>query len=53
MMMMAATITIPTTSNGVFLEKLVVAQLVKKYFVFYETRTFITVFTTAHPWILP
>jgi hypothetical protein len=36
--------------SKVLLEKLAVAQLVKKSPAFYGTRTFITVFTRVHHW---
>jgi hypothetical protein len=34
--------------NGELLEKLIVIQIVKKFYEFYGTRRFIAVFTTAH-----
>jgi hypothetical protein len=36
----------------VFLEKLIVAQLVKRFVASYGTQLFITVFAKAHDWIL-
>jgi len=41
-----------TPWSRVLLEKLVVTQLVKKYYYFYGTRRFITVFTRALHWSL-
>jgi hypothetical protein len=43
---------ITSSVEQVLLEKLQVAQLVKKFPVFYGTRRFITVFTTARHWDL-
>jgi hypothetical protein len=37
--------------SGVLFKKLLVAEIVKKFFAFYETRLFITVFTRAPPTI--
>jgi len=37
-----------TKCSRILLEKLIVAQLVKKLPAFYETQRFNTVFTTAH-----
>jgi len=42
-----------TPRNGVFLENLIVTQLVNKFPTFYGTWRFITVFTTAQHWPLP
>jgi hypothetical protein len=42
----------PTTRSRVPLENLTVAQLVKKFPVFYGTRRFIAVFTRASHWIV-
>jgi hypothetical protein len=39
--------------NRVFLEKLILPQLVKKLPILYGVRSFITVFTTAYTWSLP
>jgi len=41
-----------TSCSRVLLEKLIVAQLVRKFPAFYGTRRFITVFTTARHWSL-
>jgi hypothetical protein len=41
-----------TPMTTVLLEKLIVAQLVRKFHVFYGTRRFITVFTIARHWTL-
>jgi hypothetical protein len=37
-----------TPGTRIFLEKLIVAQLAKKFSTFYETLRFITVFTAAY-----
>jgi hypothetical protein len=42
----------PTSWSGVFLEKLIVTQLVKKFPTFYGTQRFITEFTRACHWSL-
>jgi len=42
-----------TPQNKILLEKLIVAQLVKKCLAFHGNRRFITVFTTASHWTLP
>jgi hypothetical protein len=41
----------PSPWNTAPLEKLIVPQLIKKFFAFYETRRFITVFTRSLSWI--